>query len=225
MSIEHQIQAALAARVAQRDLIDSLARSWEQLIASWDRITTSVEGLAVAAAGSTALESTKAGVFMDIAAYLTAGAGWRERAAWVLGSLDEATNLVRALHRRVYRETVNIGMIGQTHAGKSTLVRKLTGLDERQIPSNRLSPATASPFRIFHEPGPGRAVMTMHSWETFRAEVLAPMHELASVFGPAPLSVEEFRRFPGYRADGHQVEVGHVEAERYRRRLLTRINS
>ena len=42
--------------------------------------------------------------------------------------IAETSGLVRVLQRRVHRETVNIGVIGQTGAGKSTLLRKLSGL-------------------------------------------------------------------------------------------------
>ena len=62
-------------------------------------------------------------------------------------------------------------------------------------------------------------MLTLHTWESFRAELLVPLHKLALIPGPPPASLEEFRRFPGYRNDGGTVAEGHAGAERYRRRL------
>ncbi len=221
MSIEQQIAAALAGRAAQREFVDSLAQSWEQLSGTWAGLVTSAGDLGAAAAGTRSPDRAEAGVFSDLARYLAADAGWRERAAAISSRLSDSTDLVRTLQRRVHRETVNIGVIGQTHAGKSTLLRKLTGLTTGQIPSNRFSSTTATPSRIFHEPGsgPGQAVLTLHTWESFRAEVLVPLHQMARVPGTAPASPEEFRRFAGYREGGERVAEGKAGAERYRQRL------
>ena len=160
-------------------------------------------------------------MFSDLARYLAAGAGWYERAAAVSSRISDSTDLVRALHRRVHRDTVNIGVIGQTHAGKSTLLRRLTGLTAEHIPSNRFDSTTATPSRIFHEQGPGvgRALLTLHTWESFRAEVLVPLHREARIPGAAPASLQEFRAFPGYREAGGRVAEGKAGAERYRQRL------
>jgi hypothetical protein len=221
MSIEQQITAALAGRAAQREFVDNLVKSWEHLKDTWAGLVTSAGDLGAAAAGARSPERDGGGVFTDLARYLAKDGDWRERAAAVKKQIDDSTGLVRTLHGRVYRETVNIGVIGQTHAGKSTLLRKLSGLGEEHIPSNRFSSTTATPSKIFHNPhsGPGRAVLTLHTWGTFRAEVLVPLHKAAMVPGEAPLSVEEFRRFSGYRDGGRKVEAGRAGAERYRRRL------
>ncbi len=60
--------------------------------------------------------------------------------------------------------------------------------------------------------------MTLHTWETFRAEVLVPLHERAQIPGNPPSTVDEFRRFPEYQEDG-RVSANHPETGRYRRRL------
>lgn len=223
MSIEQQIKAALAGRAAQREFVDDLHRSWEHLTGTWTSLVTSAGDLAVAAAGAPSKDRSEAGVFTDLAKYLDRDADWRKRGSSVSDQIRESTGLVRTLQQRVHRETVNVGVIGQTGAGKSTLLRKLSGLGQEHIPSNRYSSTTATPSRIFHEQGQGqgsgRAVLTLHTWETFRADVLVPLHEQAKVPGAAPLSVEEFRRFPGYRDDGGDVPAGQAGAERFRRRL------
>jgi hypothetical protein len=221
MSIEQQIAAALKGRSAQREYVDGLVQSWEQLSGTWVRLLFSAADLGGSAAGARSPDRAEASMFSDLARYLSAGAGWYERAAAVSSRIGDSTDLVRTLHRRVHRDTVNIGVIGQTHAGKSTLLRKLTGLTADHIPSNRFDSTTATPSRIFHEPGsgPGRALLTLHTWESFRAEVLVPLHREARIPGAPPTSLQEFQTFPGYREGRGKVAEGMAGAERYRQRL------
>ena len=112
-STEAQIPTALPDRVAERGFVDSLWISWEYLAGSWAGSVTSAADLGVAASGARSLDRAEVGVFTDVAGYLAAGAGWCERAASVSARIDESTGSVRALHRRVHRETVNIGVIGR----------------------------------------------------------------------------------------------------------------
>lgn len=219
--IEHQIGAALAARAAQRESVADLLKSWEHLTDEWTHLVASAHELGVRAADARSALRAESDVFTDLADYLAVDADWRQRAASVMEKINHSTARVRTLYRRVHRDTVNIGVIGQTHSGKSTLLRKLSGLDGEQIPSNQFSSTTATPNRIFHEPGsgPGRAVLSLHTWESFRAEVLVPLHELTRLPEQPPISLMEFRRFHGYRDPRDALLPGHSGAERYRRRL------
>jgi hypothetical protein len=219
--IEQKVGAALAGREAQREFVASLSERWEHLADTWAHLVVSAGDLGARAAGARSADRAETDMFTNLAAYLAAGADWRKRSASVSARIDQCTDLVGTLVRRVYRETVNIGVIGPTGAGKSTLLRKLSGLGEEYIPSNRFSSSTATPSRIFHEPGsgPGRAVLTLHTWESFRDEVLVPLHERARIPGAPPTSVQDFRRFTGYQADRSEVLAGTAEAERYRVRL------
>jgi energy-coupling factor transporter ATP-binding protein EcfA2 len=219
MGIDEQIAGALAGRAAQRDFVDHLVENWGLLTDSWNAMVSSAAELARASADARSAGRAEQAVFADLGRYLAPGGQWREQAAAVSALIGPATDSVRALQRRVRRETVNIGVIGLTGAGKSTLLRKLSGLTEQHIPSNRFSSTTATPSRIFHETGPrsGRAVLSLHTWESFRAEVLEPLHRLAKLADPAPRSVADFRRF-GYGGAGI-VAAGQAGAERYRRRL------
>ncbi len=214
------VPVALAGRAAQRDFVDNLAVTWRQLADSWASLVTSAADLANAAVRARPPDSAQLSVLHDLTMYLAASASWRERATSVSALIDEMNGSVRALHQRVHRETVNIGVIGTTGAGKSTLFRRLSGLQEDYLPSNQFSSTTATPNRIFHEPGAGRgrAVLHLHTWESFRAEVLVPLHRRAEITGPPPLSLEDFRRFQ-YEDDAAAIPAGHARAERYRRRL------
>jgi hypothetical protein len=94
----------------------------------------------------------------------------------------------------VQRETINLGVIGMMRAGKSTLLRSITGLGRDVIPSAELDATTAALSRIVNRPGPPTATLSLHSWESFRDEYLAPLHESAKC-GPAPATVGELERF------------------------------
>src|ERR1700722_2746255 len=197
MGTDQQIAGALAGRAAQRDFADNLVESWARLTDSWDAMLASATSLARTAADARSADRAQEVVFSDLGRYLAPGGQWREQAAAVSALIGPTTDSVRALQRRVRRETVNIGVIGLTGAGKSTLLRKLSGLTEKHIPSNRFSSTTATPSRIFHEAGTrsARAVLTLHTWESFRAEVLVPLHRLARITEPVPGSIADFRGF------------------------------
>ena len=221
MSTDQQIPAVLAARAAQRDFVEGLAASWERLAASCEGLITSAGAVAAAAASITAPDSVHAAIFADMTGYLAEGNDWRRRAGSLSAAMTQATASVAALRQRIHRSTINIAVMGTTGAGKSTLLRRLTGLSEDVIPSNHYTSTTATPVRISHQPrsGAGHAVLNLHTWETFRADVLVPLHERAQIPGSPPGTVDEFRRFSAYGEARGSVSAGHAGAERYRRRL------
>jgi hypothetical protein len=217
VNIEQQITVALAGRADQRDFVDSLSRSWTGLTSSFDALLAAAADLTRGAATATAQDSAHATVFGDIGTAFGGGSDWQKRAAALSGKLAEGANRIGVLHQRVHRETVNIGVIGVTGAGKSTLLRKLTGLSQDHIPSNRYVSSTATPSRIFHVAATerSRAVLHLHTWPTFRDEVLQPLHEKAGLPAPAPATLEEFRGFR-YPQDIPDNRAG---SERFTRRL------
>ncbi len=217
---DEQIAAALARRASQRGFVDDLSRTWDHLAESWGALVVSAADLGAAAVRARRPDDAHvAGIYADLADLAPDGAWQRERAVQVTGPIAQTSEHVRVLHRRVHRDTVNIAVIGQAGVGKSTLLRRLSGLSEEIIPSNRYTATTATPSRIFHEPGagPDRALLYLHTWDSFRAEVLEPLHEHAMIPRPVPASVEEFRRFSGYR--NSEVAASQAGAERYRMRL------
>ncbi|MGW4462544.1 hypothetical protein [Micromonospora sp. NPDC004704] len=101
------------------------------------------------------------------------------------------------VHARVHRETVNIGVLGRTRAGKSTILRGITGQGRNVIPSSTDFPTTAARTRIHHSTDRQEAVISLRTWEAFRDEYLRPLHEGAKL-GPVPGTPEEFvaRSYP-----------------------------
>ncbi|MEV4626784.1 hypothetical protein AB0J90_10915 [Micromonospora sp. NPDC049523] len=101
------------------------------------------------------------------------------------------------VHARVHRETVNIGVLGRTRAGKSTILRGITGQGRNVIPSSTDFPTTAARTRIYHSPDRQEAVISLRTWEAFRDEYLRPLHQGAGL-GPVPATPEEFaaRSYP-----------------------------
>ena len=219
MNIEQQITAALAGRAGQRDFVDSLSRYWTDLAASFDALLTAAADLTREAATATAGDGPHSAVFTDIGGAFGSGSDWQKHAAALSGRLAGGAGRIGMLHQRVNRETVNIAVIGVTGAGKSTLLRKLTGLSPEHIPSNRYVSSTATPSRIFHIPATARsrAVLHLHTWPTFRDEVLQPLHEKAALPASALRTLEEFRGFR-YPRDIPQRRAG---SEQFTRRLRT----
>lgn len=218
VSIEEQITAALDSRAVQRSFVEDLASNWDVLANSFKDLTSAAEDLAHAAGSAHVADTDHTAVFNELDRFLNGRAEWQQRAAKLSVRLSECTERVSVLQARVTRQTVNIGVIGVTGAGKSTLLRKLSGLGLEHIPSNKTSSSTATPSRIFHESGTGtgRAVLHPHTWDSFRAEVLVPLHREAKLPQPAPTSIGEFRRFD---YDQAVVPVGQAGAERYLIRL------
>ncbi|HSV67120.1 MAG TPA: hypothetical protein VLJ59_14570 [Mycobacteriales bacterium] len=215
------IAAALAGRAAQRGFVVELEQSWKQLVASFTALVELAEkaGRAAARPGGTGGDHGR--VAAELAGYLNGDPdGWLATAIGLSQQLDQATDKVTAIHRRVHRETVNIGVIGMTKAGKSTLLQRLTGLGEEQVPSSRFRSTTAAPSRIVHEPGAGRgrAVVDLHSWESFRGAFLVPLHARAGL-GPPARTLDEFRRQRYVEPSPGGVPADQVGPERYLRRL------
>lgn len=219
MDVEREISAALADRAAQCDFVDGMTEDWQRLIECFGGLTAYAATTGRGVTGVQASDAAQRAVFNGAADYLAGDASWLRKARSVQNRLDACSDHVSTLRRRVHRETVNIGVIGITGAGKSTLLRRISGLNEEQIPSNEYTSTTAAPCRIFHDSGfgSGRARLMLHTWDTFREAVLVPLHENAQI-ASAPQSLAEFRRFE-YPQPSAGISAGQAGAERYRDRL------
>lgn len=106
----------------------------------------------------------------------------------------EVIESLRMLEARCSRRSVNVGVSGSARVGKSTLLQSITDLSDAEIPTGTGVPVTAVRSRIFHSTTHRRAIVTLHTFESFRAEVLAPFHRDLGI-AALPATVEEFARF------------------------------
>lgn len=152
--VGEQLEAVLARRRRSQPAI-------EAEIAGWERIRTALVVLGQAVAAADPEELVAAGLGdLDPAAL--------ERLA------EEAQAELRTVRARVNRRTVNIGVSGQARNGKSTLLQKMSKLEDDQIPTGAGGAVTAVRSRIFNSEGEPEAVLTMHTEVSFETEVLAP---------------------------------------------------
>ena len=127
---------------------------------------------------------------------------------------------LRALEARYARSTVNIGVSGSARVGKSTMLQAISGLDNRQVPTGTGIPVTAVRSRIYHSATRERALVSLHTFETFRRDILEPYH--AALRLPVlPDSVAVFRTFAyPARIEDH---LGAAEESPTLRAQLTRL--
>jgi hypothetical protein len=105
--------------------------------------------------------------------------------------IAKAIELLRVLEARYSRKTINIGVSGRARVGKSTLLQSISGLADEQIPTGSGIPVTAVRSQIFHSTTQQRATLSLHSFDSFREEVLRPYHTELGL--DTPLSASEFR--------------------------------
>lgn len=169
IDVRASIEAALRRRREQRDAIEDLYGDWLQL-------EESVGILAAAITNSTGID----------------GSRFREDILALREKIAGRSPDMKAITERFRRETVNIGVIGRARAGKSTLLRTITGLRENVIPTGDNDPTTAARSRIRHAPGQEKAKLTLYTWNEFRDRYLAPLHKDAGCTDPVPATPEQF---------------------------------
>ncbi|GFJ88452.1 hypothetical protein Prum_020940 [Phytohabitans rumicis] len=184
-----KIAATIAGRARHRPAVERVRVAYEDLAGRFD----DVRRLAKDARQEAYRHSARpefAAIGQDLADFLE---GPRS-----LDTLTERINELRsqvmAVHARVHRETVNIGVLGRTKAGKSTILRKVANQGEDVIPSGSDFPTTAARTRIYHSPDRREAVITLRTWEAFRDEYVQPLHTSAGL-GAAPRTPDEFAAY------------------------------
>jgi hypothetical protein len=93
------------------------------------------------------------------------------------------------VRNRFGRKTVNIGVSGQEKVGKSTLLQTISGLSNDEVPTS-INPCTAVRSRIYHDFSP-KAVVTNHSWASFREKILSPLYQVLWQKQP-PATLDQF---------------------------------
>jgi hypothetical protein len=78
---------------------------------------------------------------------------------------------------------------GQEKVGKSTLLQTISGLSNDEVPTS-INPCTAVRSRIYHDFSP-KAVVTNHSWASFREKILSPLFQVLWQKQP-PATLDQF---------------------------------
>ncbi|MGK7955973.1 MAG: dynamin family protein [Crocosphaera sp.] len=107
--------------------------------------------------------------------------------------LLEKRRQLEFLAERFSRDTLNIGVIGETGAGKSTLLKSLSGLDDDVIPARPGGACTAVRSKIQNLPlqGEVKAEIERHTPITFLEEVILQYYDELPL-GSDPSSLDEF---------------------------------
>jgi hypothetical protein len=190
------IAAALEIRAGQRPSVDRLYDAWIELGETLDTLLAS----AGAFDGDWPLDEI------------------REIRAEIAKAMPE----MAAIRARFHRDTVNIGVIGRSKAGKSTLLRTITGLGADALPTSRDNPTTAARSRIQHEPGRAEAKITLHTWAEFRDRYLGPLHANAGCPDAVPATPADFLNYPYHRLLDSSTGQG-SDHEIYKQQFLGRL--
>ena len=104
----------------------------------------------------------------------------------------EQLNLsVSNLSKRFSKPTINIGVAGKARQGKSTLLQKISGLSNTEIPTSDELPCTGTKSKIYHSDGTAYARIDFYTKEEFLKEILYPYFEKLAL--PHLAAIEHFR--------------------------------
>ena len=95
------------------------------------------------------------------------------------------------LRSRFSRNTLNIGVIGLMGQGKSTLLKSLSGLSDREIPAYEGAACTAVRSVVYNQEGSVEVRVIRHSEKTFLEEVILPYYKSLKL-KPEPRDLNEF---------------------------------
>ncbi|MBR4326686.1 MAG: hypothetical protein IKP73_14295 [Bacteroidales bacterium] len=132
--------------------------------------------------------------------------------------LSAATLKLDHLKNRFDRETINVGVAGVTHAGKSTLLQAISGLDNEVLPKavkgdNYAEPTTATRSQIYN--GAKGAEIEFRSETDFLDFVNEYVEKIESVSIPKFYSVGDFEAYD-FAAIEEQIAIGN-ETSNYKR--------
>ena len=184
-------------RAEHRPAIEKINTAWRQLTQSLDVVLTTAATLG----GDWRLAD-----FRELREQITAG-----------------TPDMDGMTARFKRDTVNIGVIGRTKAGKSTLLRTISGLGMEVMPSRRDKPTTAARSRIQHHPGQTSARISLYTWPEFVHGYLAPLHQDAKLTGPVPAGPTDFLNYPYQQLLDSARKRGSADREIYGQQFLDRL--
>lgn len=97
------------------------------------------------------------------------------------------------LRTRFSRNSLNIGVMGLMGQGKSTLLKSLSGLSDREIPAYEGAACTAVRSVVCNQEGAIEVQVVLHSEKTFLEEVILPYYKSLKL-QPEPRTLDEFAR-------------------------------
>ncbi|MEU4512252.1 hypothetical protein AB0G05_22395 [Nonomuraea wenchangensis] len=214
--IQARINAVLARRRERRAQAEEAYTAWEALRQAFADLVVLVEQTR----RDDAAGERSHGLRAALRSFLDEG-----DARGVLAELTEAAVHLQAVRGRTSRTTLNIGVIGQTQMGKSTLLRSISGLDQLSVnvlPTSQDSlPTTATRSRI-SDSGTARAEVVLRDFAEFRDVYLKPRHKALGL--SLPSTIEEFAGYPyptweSYRQDPRSAGHDLTAAPEHLRRL------
>jgi energy-coupling factor transporter ATP-binding protein EcfA2 len=108
----------------------------------------------------------------------------------LLGGIATQKAKLALLAGRYSRSTLNIGITGRAGQGKSTLLQKITGLTDDEIPSGAGDHCTGAPSIVSnHDSSETFAHVSFHTEASFLEGVIAPFFSRMQI-GAAPSSIE-----------------------------------
>lgn len=106
------------------------------------------------------------------------------------GLQEEVAHLntsITSLTKRFSKETINVGVAGKARQGKSTLLQKISGLSNKEIPTSDELPCTGTKSKIFHSEEDAHAKIEFYPKEEFLKEILHPYFDKLKMSKPFSL--------------------------------------
>ncbi len=188
--IAEKIAEALRSRARLRPFVTELVERWESLRRHVDELITAATRARSEAAG---LQPPRP-IGRDIEDVLGRPSLREEALRQLRDDLAELLAGLRTVEARFNRETVNIGVIGEMNAGKSTFLRQIANLPSEVLPTWGLLATTASRSAIYHDPHRREAVVFLRTWKEFRRDYLLPYHKELFLTDP-PTQSDDFSKY------------------------------
>jgi ribosome biogenesis GTPase A len=106
------------------------------------------------------------------------------------GLKEEVAHLntsITSLTKRFSKETINVGVAGKARQGKSTLLQKISGLSNKEIPTSNELPCTGTKSKIYHSENEAHAKIEFYPKEEFLKEILHPYFDKLKMSKPFSL--------------------------------------